>query len=74
MLACCLTVANARPENWLAGFAGLLFAAVGYAISAAGAAFGPAGRRPIGAVALVPNALVFLGAGVALLAFFGPPR
>jgi hypothetical protein len=34
-------------------------------------AFGPAVP---GAVALVPNALVFPGTAVTLLAFFGPPR
>ena len=61
------------PGHWLAGVAGMLFAAVGCcALSAVGAAFGLAGRRsPVGVLALVLNALVLLGTGAGLLVVFG---
>jgi hypothetical protein len=57
-------------------FAGLLVAAIGVCfLSAAGTAFGVTARRSgWGVLALILNALVFLGTGIPLLLLFATPR
>jgi hypothetical protein len=74
VLLCYVWVANAPPEQWLAGLAGLLgIAFVVCPLSAVGACLGYAGRDTgWGWLAFGVNALAFLASAYVLLLFFWP--
>jgi len=62
-------------EHWLAGFAWLMIAGIGsLALSGLGTLFGLFGMRQGtgGLVMLVINAMIFVGVGGFMLAYFGP--
>jgi hypothetical protein len=75
VLLCYVWVANAPPEQWLAGLAGMLgIAFVTCPLSAVGACLGYAGRDTgWGWLAFAVNALVFLASGYVLVLFFWRP-